>query len=220
MIKEPGGQVGDRARIVYGTPQFAAGERVLLYLASYPDGSLCVSFMCLGKLSITTDPETSQPLVVRMASDEDVTVLPQSSQTSSTDTTSYMALSAYTEMVRNKVAANWVKSQEIEALYYRDTPIRSTPQGYHPAEAGKDMKPQFSLIRSGYGVHIRWFRFDFGRTLGLYYNPQFAPDSDPQGAIAAAMNSWSSACNRVRLSIAGTTGDCGLDATNVISFNE
>src|SRR5215212_6046574 len=40
VIKEMGGQVGDRGFTVYGNPQFALDEKVLLYLDTWKDGSL------------------------------------------------------------------------------------------------------------------------------------------------------------------------------------
>src|ERR1700730_16170016 len=42
VLKEEGGQVGARGSIIYGTPQFTAGENVVLYLDTWRDGSLRV----------------------------------------------------------------------------------------------------------------------------------------------------------------------------------
>src|SRR5688572_21760652 len=40
VIKEPGGEVGGRGSVIFGVPEFTVGEHVLLYLTSWPDGSL------------------------------------------------------------------------------------------------------------------------------------------------------------------------------------
>src|SRR5262249_15016396 len=42
VIKEPGGVIRDRGSLIFGIPTFSVGEQVLLYLDTWPDGSLRV----------------------------------------------------------------------------------------------------------------------------------------------------------------------------------
>ena len=42
VLKQPGGQYGSRGTLVFGAPEFAVGESVILYLDTWRDGSLRV----------------------------------------------------------------------------------------------------------------------------------------------------------------------------------
>src|SRR4030095_9511176 len=70
VLKELGGQVGDRINLVYGNPQFKKGERVLLYLDTWADGSLRTYQMFLGKFNIVNDPVTGEDFALRSSPDE------------------------------------------------------------------------------------------------------------------------------------------------------
>src|ERR1044071_5635833 len=65
VLKEPGGQVGTEGSLVFGIPRFTTGERVLLYLHTWGDGTLRVHQMFLGKFSIVTDSRTGEQMVSR-----------------------------------------------------------------------------------------------------------------------------------------------------------
>jgi hypothetical protein len=54
-LKEDGGSVGNQREVVFGTPTFERGERVLLFLTVRPDGSLRTNHLALGKFRLTTD---------------------------------------------------------------------------------------------------------------------------------------------------------------------
>lgn len=54
-LKEDGGSVGGRQQIVFGTPSFYRGERVLLFLTVRDDGSLRTNQLALGKFRIELD---------------------------------------------------------------------------------------------------------------------------------------------------------------------
>ena len=62
VLKEMGGQVGDRASIIFGNPQYKTGERVLLYLDTWADGSLRTYQMFLGKFNIVNDAITGEEI--------------------------------------------------------------------------------------------------------------------------------------------------------------
>jgi len=62
-LKELGGAVGDRREVWYGTPSFTAGERVFLFLTTYPDGSLRTNHLALGKFRL--EPGRTGELIAR-----------------------------------------------------------------------------------------------------------------------------------------------------------
>src|ERR1051325_8484978 len=69
VIKELGGLVGDKISVVYGTPQFKVGEKILTYLDTWADGSLRTHQMFLGKFSIQKDEKTGHQFAVRASGD-------------------------------------------------------------------------------------------------------------------------------------------------------
>jgi hypothetical protein len=69
-LKELGGVVGDSGLTVWGTAQFTRGERVLLYLDTWKDGSLRTYNMFLGKFSIVVDKKTGEEYAQRSEPDE------------------------------------------------------------------------------------------------------------------------------------------------------
>lgn len=52
VLREPGGQYGDTVEWLHGTPTFWVGERVLVFLARNPDGTLQTNNLALGKFAI------------------------------------------------------------------------------------------------------------------------------------------------------------------------
>jgi len=55
VLKESGGRVGDRQEVEFGTPSFAPGEHVLLFLTTRLDGSLRTNQLALGKFDLSID---------------------------------------------------------------------------------------------------------------------------------------------------------------------
>lgn len=55
VLKENGGRVGSRQEVEFGTPSFAPGRHVLLFLTAWPDGSLRTNHLALGKFDLTVD---------------------------------------------------------------------------------------------------------------------------------------------------------------------
>src|SRR5262245_42416550 len=75
VLKEEGGESGRIGERVSGTPTFSVGERVIISLDTWPDGSLRVYQMFLGKLSIKRDRESGNEVVVPDTADSDVAIL-------------------------------------------------------------------------------------------------------------------------------------------------
>src|ERR1700730_7250936 len=137
VLKEEGGQVGARGSIIYGTPQFTAGENVVLYLDTWRDGSLRVYQMFLGKFLIVQDPRTGERLVVRDAGDKNSAVL-QNETLSSGVATSLEAFGTYREMVRKRLRVNRERSQRFDDSYYKNSPMLAVPAEYKPV-SGSDL---------------------------------------------------------------------------------
>lgn len=55
VLKELGGETSDHGTVIFGAPRFESGQEVLLYLNTWPDGSLRVHQGFLGKFNIKRD---------------------------------------------------------------------------------------------------------------------------------------------------------------------
>jgi hypothetical protein len=215
VLKQPGGEYGNRGSLVFGTPQFKVGENVILYLDTWRDGSLRVHQMLLGKFAIIEDPSTGASFAVRNSPENGVRILGQSSDG---PITNRMELSRYLEMVRGRVAANRRAAREFEARAYSGVPMREQPPAYTAASQNGDFEAQFHL----WNPPTRWFEADNGQSVVFKVNTENAPPQAENDVIAAT-NAWSSVngCS-LRVIEGGTTNTCGLfysDGVNTISFN-
>ena len=215
VLKQPGGVYGARGSIVFGAPEFAVAEHVLLYLDTWRDGSLRVHQMLLGKFAVIEDPNTGARFAVRNSPPNSVQVLGQSSQG---PITNRMELSAYTAMVRERLSANRSAAREFEARAYGGVPVLERPSGYILDSQKGDLEAQFHL----WNPPTRWFEPDNGQSVVFKVNTDGAPPQVENSVIAAA-NAWSSvAGSALRVADGGTTTTCGLfaiDGVNSISFN-
>ncbi|MEK6302788.1 MAG: putative Ig domain-containing protein, partial [Acidobacteriota bacterium] len=215
VIKEAGGQVGEQGSIVFGTPRFTRGEKVLLYLDTWKDGSLRVHQMFLGKFSIVQDERTGEEVAVRGEPDDRVDVL---HTTSSGPITDRMELSAYLDMVHNGLAANSERSRQFEETYYGDAPLLAQPPEYRGLSDRGGIQPNFITINS---QNPRWFEPDTGQPVMFKVNPDGGPGSNIVGDVTAAMNAWSSVPGcPLRVVIEETGGFCAPTfGLNTIIFN-
>ncbi len=220
VIKEEGGQVGMRGSRIFGTPEFAPDEQVLLYLDTWADGSLRVHQLFLGKFSIVKDPNTGTLTVVRSTADADVVVvnsLPQSGQAKGA-ATEKMELSAYTEMVRSKLAANLPRSQEFEERYYHGIPVLARPAEFTNKSKQGEIEPQYVFLSPS--SPPRWFEIDSGQAVPFSVNTAGQFSSQTVSDVQAAMNAWSTIPgSALRVAYGGTTDDCGPGSVNTIIFN-
>jgi hypothetical protein len=219
VIKEEGGQTALRGSKIYGTPEFTPNEDVLLYLDTWADGSLRVHEYFLGKFTISEDLTTHQLMAIRAPVDANVVVLngTQSAQASG-EATDRMELSAYTKMVRDKLAANLQRSQEFEQRYYHGAPLLARPPEFESKQKHGQIEPQWVSLAPANPP--RWFEIDSGQPVTFYVNPDAAPDSQPVADVQAAMNTWSTIPgSALRVSYAGATTDCYSNVNNTIIFN-
>ena len=226
VIKELGGRVGDRISVVYGNPEFALGEQVLMYLDTWKDGSLRTYQMFLGKFSIVKDEKTGHEFAVRSTGDEHVVVLPAHDGQKGAAITDRMEVSAYIAMVNSRLAANVKQSRRFEQTYYSNVPTLASPPGYVSDLESGEIHPEFNL----FNPPVRWFEPDTGQPVTYTLNPN--PSTEPgvpslvvdPADIAAAANSWSTVpgCG-LHISYAGNLEDCytftGTPGINVVSNN-
>jgi hypothetical protein len=217
-IKEEGGQTAERGSIIYGTPQFKLNEQVILYLDSWGDGSLRVHDMFLGKFTISTDAQSGLQYAQRSLTDVNVVNVQSLGANISAESTEKMELSAYLQLVRNKVTANVEQSRAYEEAYYSLVPKLAEPPEFRDLKQQGRVEPQWTYIS---GAHPRWFEPDDNQPVVFMVNPSGAPNQQIMSDISAAMNAWSTVpgCG-LRVTNGGSTTDCGpTDTSNNIVFN-
>ncbi|MEW6212212.1 MAG: putative Ig domain-containing protein, partial [Acidobacteriota bacterium] len=216
-LREEGGLLPDGGSIIFGTPRYAPDEKVLLYLDTWPDGSLRTHQLFLGKFNIIEDEKTGYREVVRSNADGNVIVAEDRSHSRSR-ATNRMELGAYIEMVRNRTETLRERCESFESENYKDTPLPEPPEYEDRARSG-NLLPQFTLYSSSQPA--RWFEPDSGRPVLFLVNPDGAPNPQILDDIAAAMNAWSSVqgCT-MRVFNGGTAAVCSHHGgSNSITFN-
>jgi len=218
VLKEPGGQVATLGTTVFGSPRFTSGEDVVLYLDTWPDGSLRVHEMFLGKFTVMQDQRTSQMVAIRDVPGPQVEIIPLSppgaNPASDQESTSRLELSAYLRLVRNKVAANAERSRQFEDRYYQGQGMLREPPDYQDLARTGSLMPQFHLFENA-----RWFEPDTGQPVTYLIDPDGAPPGVVDD-INAAMTAWSTApgCS-LRVVNGGTASACTSSGVAVASFN-
>jgi hypothetical protein len=223
VLKEPGGQYQGHYSVMDGSPRFSKGDRVLLYLDTWPDGSLRVHQMFLGQFHIVKDPASGHEFVVRATPGASVEVLPNSSISPDKAVkgvaTSKMELSAYVKMIRRTLAANLKQSDEFLAQHYTGISMLDQPGEYRQMSAAGNLEPQYHLFDPGF----RWFQPDSGQPVTFFVNPAMAPAGlNIEADVANAMNAWSNASGTsVRIVNGGTTSAClAFGGPSLIYFND
>jgi putative Ig domain-containing protein/matrixin/Ig-like domain-containing protein len=227
VLKELGGQVGDKINLVYGNPQFKRGERVLLYLDTWADGSLRTYQMFLGKFNIVTDPITGEDFAVRSSPDENTTVLKQHLHGHNVrgESTERQTLSRYLRLIRNRLAANWERSVQFDSQYYANRPFINEPAEYRSIAERGDINPDYTFLGP-----YRFFEPDNGQPVAVTLNPnpsgeQGVPQVTLNSAdVAAAGGAWSNVQGcALQTSFTGSLNQCylgsGIPGIHVVSNN-
>lgn len=219
VLKEFGGQVGDRGSRLFGAAEFQPGEEVLLYLDTWNDGSLRVHQMFLGKFSIITDARTGERLVVRQQPEANTVVLEGEMHTQSArgPITNRMELGAYTAMVRARLAVNRAQADAFEKTYYRHIKVLAEPVDYSRA-ASRGIQPMFTFITN---PPVRWFEPDNGQPVVFLVNPDGTPNPEIMDDLSAAMAAWSEVpdCTLRVVNGGSTTGCLPRDESGIIFNN-
>jgi hypothetical protein len=211
VLKEMGGRVGDDFTTVYGTPEFATGERVILYLSQDEDGALHTSFLFVGKLSVTERDGHADGRrgVARGDAGENVLAVdgPRGASTESAPYADYVG--ALERRVR-------LLTRPVEG-----PPIVAVPRELSvPAAPGSEQTlPRFTLMSD----RARWFEPDEGLAVPFYirYTP-FLYDGGA-GPVGDALAAWSSVeGSGLRLDLVDETDACGFyrDGVSTVSFDD
>lgn len=217
VIKEPGGIIGNLGSDIFGIPQFKSGEDVLLYLDTWPDGSLRVYQWFLGKYTITINPSTGRELVSRESADPRVSILGRSRLGPSTDQSD---LASFLGNVTSLVQSLTLQSTLHEERYFRDTTLRTVPIEF--VALRNTATPQYTIFNP-YQPQ-RWFEADEGIPVIFSLNPAQMPNPGIIDDIKASLAVWSNvSSSSIKLILNDQrTTTCGLssvDGVNTISFN-
>src|SRR5262249_41656449 len=221
VLKEPGGQVGDRGTVFFGSPRFTNGENVVLYLDTWPDGSLRVHDLFVGKFTVVTDRHTGQRIAVREMPDSAVAIIPMTparGQAQAPESTSRMELLAYLRMVRKRTAALAEQSRQFEQQYYSGVRMLAEPPDFQDLAGAGRLEPQFHL----FSPPARWFEPDDGQPVTYLINLDQAPSGSDQvvNDINAAMRAWSTVQgSSLQVVNGGTTTACEVPDRGVVDFN-
>lgn len=217
VIKEPGGITPERGSLIFGIPTFSVGEQVLLYLDTWPDGSLRVYQWFLGKFTITTESNTGKLTLSRAMTDRHIDILGRSRSGPSTDRAD---LATYTAALRQRIVNTRVAAWRHEANYYAARPLRVRP--LELSAPSREGNIQFFTFLNP-NQPPRWFEPDSGQQVIFRINAAGAYNSQTVTQVLAAMNAWSSVSGAaLRVVSGGSTSGCGLlarDGENTISFN-
>jgi hypothetical protein len=216
VLKELGGETAALGTMIFGMPRFEQGQRVLLYLNTWPDGALRVHQGFLGKFNINVDASTGRLFVERRLDDQGVTIMAGSG-----NGTNRSELDAYAKMVTDLMASNQKKMRNFERDHYSSIPMLAQPTEMQSTQPGKGFHPEWVLLSPT--SPARWFEADSNQAVVFYVNPTGAPSfADLQADVQATMDAWSTAGASIRVTYGGTTGGCGVqlaDGSNTISFN-
>jgi hypothetical protein len=215
VIKEPGGIARDRGSLIYGIPTFTVGERVLLYLDTWPDGSLRVHQWFLGKFTITSESNIGAPTLSRDMSNPNVDILGRSRGGPSTDRADF---DSYTTALRRRIANTRVAGWRHEATYYASAPLR-----LRPLELSEPLGSIQFYTFINPSQPPRWFEPDSGQQVIFRINSAGAYNSQSVNSVLQAMSAWSTvSSSALRVASGGSTTGCGLlslDGENTVSFN-
>jgi len=220
VLKEEGGEAEGQGSIIYGTPQFARGERVLLYLDTWADGSLRVHQMSFGKLTIAEDPAGGEPLLIRADPGCDAMRAQAATRRHATASAAeQLRLNDYRRVIKTRLAVNRERAEAFEAATYAGVPCLAEPREYAGAISRGEMRPQFTLIYSVKSV--RWFEPDSNQPVIFYINPDLAPNPQVIDDVGAALTAWANIAGcSLRLVNGGARNVCPtLRTVNAFTFN-
>src|SRR5207247_1719918 len=122
VLKQLGGEAGNSGLRVFGQPDFNAGERVLLYLNTAPDGSLHSAHAFMGKFSVVAS-DSDAGFVERSSDVHDIEFL---SRSSDADITNRAPFHAYVQKIKQMLRQEAAQIAEIDASRASD-PLVAVP---------------------------------------------------------------------------------------------
>ncbi len=215
VLKEEGGQAGRLGERVSGTPTFTAGERVIVFMDTWADGSLRVYQMFLGKLLIKQDPNTGRDVILRDITDADDAMLTDAGREAfALNATSdaaeyYIALKQAVITLRNR-------SRRFLERYYAGAPMLEQPPEYEAIQ----QRGEFSIQSAPLPILTRWFEADSNTPVVFRINPEGVPLPGAVDDAAAAIQIWTTAPVQSLRVMRGDGSSCGgVEGAGHITFN-
>ncbi|MGH9759500.1 MAG: hypothetical protein ACREAC_01525, partial [Blastocatellia bacterium] len=174
VIKEMGGIAGTIGSTIWGSPQFTPGSDVLLYLTTWPDGSLRTYNWWLGYFNVVGG------VVERSDGGANTDLLPTPTGLQVTDRA---PLAEYTSMVRKHLNANRDRARKHEQDLFWNAPILVEPPNYN--ELKPTLQPSYTLLNPSQPV--RWFEPDTHQPVVFFVNEDQRPPSASDADLTAAM---------------------------------
>ncbi|HYP27184.1 MAG TPA: NBR1-Ig-like domain-containing protein [Blastocatellia bacterium] len=221
VIKLLGGQSGEYSTTIFGNPEFKVGEKTVVYLDTWPDGSLKVHHLFLGKYTISRDGITGREIATRTVTDTNIIKLQiqgKDGQPSKT-ITERMELSSFVAMIRSRLSANWDRSVAFDQRYYSGLPMRAVPEEYGSKVKDGKITPQFTFITN---PPRRWFEPDTGLPVVAKVKLAGAPGASTLQDVEAAMGAWTGVPGcALQVQSGGTMTNCytGLAGIGVVFDN-
>ncbi len=196
IVRTPGGSTETGELVIPGSPRFAEGDRVLLFLAANPDGSYSPLHLALG-VFFRRDHDTGS-LAVRTL--ENATLLDA-------------RLDQATDLARDHdLFLEWLEDRHRGLLrppdYLLERPVSPV-----------FLAVPYTLMEYR-GNHVRWFDFDAGDPVSWFFRS--ADSTDSQAEFEAALGAWKP--EPARLVLAGETNRSNgferSDGVNAIIFGD
>jgi hypothetical protein len=213
VLKEEGGETETIGERVFGAPRFDVGERAIVYLDSWADGSPRVYQMFLGKLLVETDPATGGEVVLPESANQEGLFVTREPRRGN-EIVAPANLDDYISQVRRAVRRTDQLSSDFAAQHYF-RPMLSRPPEYADRGSGA-WSTQVALLP----IPARWFEPDSNLPLTFFINPNGAPNPSVVDDVGAAIDAWSAVpATSIRLVNGGQKEVCGLNGIVSVVFN-
>jgi hypothetical protein len=195
-VVEPGGTLNGRYKVVFGTPRFEEGERVLLLLKSLSPNEWVVADLALGKFEFATDVAGRQ-ILVRQEGDIagwDPHFRPHRERRRSAD--------RFLAFIRSEVSGLTTEEDYFVAVD-RLQPVLdiSSPRSLQPVLDIDPFRPISYAMDFGGGAAGRWTSFPVTYRRGTSGAP-----ANAAAAVGAALNAWATPPCSAAFLIDGGTG--------------
>jgi Matrixin/S-layer homology domain len=212
VFKQLGGRVGDEATVIFGAPEYTAGQQVLLFLDTRQDGTLRVAHLFQGKYDVVD--EAGQARVKRNVSRDEVNIL---GATEAPNITNSAPLGRFTKKIKRVLRDRADAVATFEAQQAA-TPIVAIPPEYVDDGAG-DVSAQYTFLGN-----YRWFQPDSNQPVTFRVNSTGAPTaSGGVTEINQAFAAWTAVqTTSLTLQNIGSTTAYGFqqDGVSALSFND
>lgn len=218
VFKQLGGTVGEDSTVIFGAPEYKAGQRVLLFLDTTQEGTLRVAHLFQGRYDVADDVN-GQARIKRELDKGAVNIL---GATDGADITNDAPLNRFTRKIERVLRDNAAEVSGY-AAQYEAIPIVEMPPEYIDdavSDSGPgDFTTQYTFLGS-----YRWFEPDTGAAVVYRVNPTGAPIANGGNTeINLALAAWTNVqTSSLILQNGGSTTSQGFqnDGVSALSYND